>query len=50
MKKFFFMLTAFALSIYGLFAQEQTSKLKIGDKAPDFQFRYLFLCKETIYR
>lgn len=30
------MLTAFALSLYGLFAQEQTTKLKVGDQAPDF--------------
>lgn len=36
MKKAFFVLTAFALSLYGLFAQEQTTKLKVGDKAPDF--------------
>lgn len=30
------MLTAVALSIYGLLAQEQATKLKVGDKAPDF--------------
>lgn len=35
MKKLFMILTAFALSVFGLFAQ-QTTKLKTGDNAPDF--------------
>jgi len=36
MKKILFTVTAIAISFYSLFAQTQTTKLKVGDKAPDF--------------